>query len=127
MMLELIEEFESQLGLFSTKNAPLVKKTANIVQNEINHSRLFMKAKAPVDHLPKKTIGIVFSGGPAPGGHDVLCGILSFLRSGDALIGFCGGPGGLLNGIYKLIPREDIEYPLLNSLVVRKIVEEFYL
>tara|TARA_B100000700_G_C14316744_1_gene521781 strand:+ start:60 stop:173 length:114 start_codon:yes stop_codon:yes gene_type:complete len=25
-----------------------------------------------------------------------------------------------------MIPREEIKYPLLNSLVLRKIVEEFY-
>jgi pyrophosphate--fructose-6-phosphate 1-phosphotransferase len=54
-----------------------------------------------------KRIGIVFSGGPAPGGHDVLVGILSHLRKGDELIGFIGGFGGMLNGQYFLIDAAD--------------------
>eukprot|EP00741_Cyanophora_paradoxa_P023074 tig00021537_g22284.t1 len=39
-------------------------------------------------------IGVVFSGGPAPGGHNVVCGLLDFLRSrnrGSELIGFLDG------------------------------------
>jgi pyrophosphate--fructose-6-phosphate 1-phosphotransferase len=50
-----------------------------------------------------KRWGIVFSGGPAPGGHDVLVGICQHLRPGDALVGFCGGFGGLLAGHAKPI------------------------
>ncbi|MBS0628005.1 MAG: 6-phosphofructokinase, partial [Verrucomicrobia bacterium] len=53
-------------------------------------------------------IGAVFSGGPAAGGHNVLAGIFDALEEGT-LIGFLGGPGGLISGSYKEIFKEDID------------------
>ena len=52
-------------------------------------------------------VGVVFSGGPAPGGHDVLVGILEWLRPNDQLVGFIGGFGGLLKGQHFLVDRQD--------------------
>ena len=52
-------------------------------------------------------VGVVFSGGPAPGGHDVLVGILEWLRPNDQLVGFIGGFGGLLQGQHFLVDRQD--------------------
>jgi len=43
--------------------------------------------------------GVVLSGGQAPGGHNVLAGLLDGLRAihpGSSLIGFLGGPRGIL-------------------------------
>ncbi len=45
----------------------------------------------------RKRVAVLFSGGPASGGHDVLCGISDTLR-GHTLLGVHGGPGGLLKG-----------------------------
>ena len=45
------------------------------------------------------TVGVVLSGGQAPGGHNVIAGIFDALRSlnGESkLFGFLGGPGGIL-------------------------------
>jgi pyrophosphate--fructose-6-phosphate 1-phosphotransferase len=47
---------------------------------------------------PRK-VGVVLSGGQAPGGHNVLCGLRDGLESidpGSVLIGFLDGPGGVL-------------------------------
>jgi pyrophosphate--fructose-6-phosphate 1-phosphotransferase len=44
-------------------------------------------------------IGVVFSGGPAPGGHNVIAGLyqaVQALAPGSKLVGFVGGPDGLL-------------------------------
>eukprot|EP01059_Diplonema_ambulator_P034439 TRINITY_DN7710_c0_g1_i1.p1 TRINITY_DN7710_c0_g1~~TRINITY_DN7710_c0_g1_i1.p1 ORF type:complete len:1121 (+),score=310.78 TRINITY_DN7710_c0_g1_i1:87-3449(+) len=46
-------------------------------------------------------IGIVLSGGPAPGGHNVISGLHDFLKARNTscvCIGFLNGPDGLLHG-----------------------------
>jgi pyrophosphate--fructose-6-phosphate 1-phosphotransferase len=53
--------------------------------------------------MPHLRIGVLFSGGQAPGGHNVVAGLfdyLSELNHRSALIGFLGGPSGLLKGSY---------------------------
>ena len=45
-------------------------------------------------------IGVILSGGPAPGGHNVIAGIFDGLRAANpasSLYGFRGGPGGLVD------------------------------
>jgi pyrophosphate--fructose-6-phosphate 1-phosphotransferase len=45
------------------------------------------------------TVGVILSGGQAPGGHNVIAGLFDGLKKGNAastLLGFRGGPGGLL-------------------------------
>ena len=47
----------------------------------------------------KQVVGVILSGGQAPGGHNVVCGLydaLKALNSENVLIGFKGGPSGLL-------------------------------
>jgi pyrophosphate--fructose-6-phosphate 1-phosphotransferase len=44
-------------------------------------------------------VGVILSGGQAPGGHNVIAGLYDGLKKGNAasqLIGFLGGPSGLL-------------------------------
>ena len=46
------------------------------------------------------TVGVILSGGPAPGGHNVIAGLFDGLKTGNSaskLVGFRGGPGGLVN------------------------------
>ena len=45
-------------------------------------------------------IGVILSGGPAPGGHNVVAGIFDGLKAANPaseLFGFRGGPGGLVD------------------------------
>ena len=47
------------------------------------------------------TVGVVLSGGQAPGGHNVIAGIFDGLKAIDAksrVLGFLGGPSGLVDG-----------------------------
>ncbi len=56
-------------------------------------------------------IGILFSGGPAPGGHNVVAGLYDFLATrnvSSALFGFLGGPSGLIDGKYKDITEDTL-------------------
>jgi pyrophosphate--fructose-6-phosphate 1-phosphotransferase len=48
----------------------------------------------------KLTVGVILSGGQAPGGHNVIAGLYDGLKKGSPesrLIGILGGPGGLIN------------------------------
>ncbi|MDR1587767.1 MAG: diphosphate--fructose-6-phosphate 1-phosphotransferase [Treponema sp.] len=45
-------------------------------------------------------VGVILSGGQAPGGHNVIAGLYDGLKKGNpksTLYGFLGGPGGLIN------------------------------
>lgn len=108
MILKLMNEFESDLMSYSPNPSISVDVQNNVVREALMHPHIFSK-NGPLGEAPPMTMGIVFSGGPAPGGHDVLCGILSHLRPNDRLIGFCNGPGGLLKGQYKEIFKQDMQ------------------
>ena len=45
-------------------------------------------------------VGVVLSGGQAPGGHNVITGLRDALSPGSNLIGFLGGPSGILEKKY---------------------------
>ena len=61
---------------------------------------------------PKKQIvGVILSGGQAPGGHNVICGLYDALKACDkenVLYGFKGGPSGLLEDDYLVFDDEYI-------------------
>jgi pyrophosphate--fructose-6-phosphate 1-phosphotransferase len=57
-------------------------------------------------------VGVILSGGQAPGGHNVIAGLFDGLKMGNAasrLIGFKGGPSGLIDGDYREITAELID------------------
>lgn len=61
---------------------------------------------------PAINVGILLSGGPAPGGHNVISGLFDGLKRCNAnsrLYGFILGPGGLVNHEYKELTAELID------------------
>jgi len=51
----------------------------------------------------KQVVGVILSGGQAPGGHNVLCGLYDGLKAtnpDNVLYGFKGGPSGLIEDDY---------------------------
>lgn len=57
-------------------------------------------------------VGVILSGGQAPGGHNVICGIfdeLKKLNSANRLFGFLMGPGGLIDHKYKELTADVID------------------
>jgi pyrophosphate--fructose-6-phosphate 1-phosphotransferase len=52
---------------------------------------------------PAVNVGVILSGGQAPGGHNVISGIFDGIKNinaGSKLYGFLGGPGGLVDHNY---------------------------
>jgi diphosphate-dependent phosphofructokinase len=65
----------------------------------------------PASKKPLK-VGVVFSGGPAAGGHNVLTGLFDSLRQihpASELIGFVGGFAGLVAGKEKILDAAQID------------------
>ena len=66
------------------------------------------EAGEPVE-LPPFNVGIILSGGQAPGGHNVISGLFDGVKSlnpANKLYGFILGPGGLVNHNYMEITPE---------------------
>ncbi|PKU82627.1 pyrophosphate--fructose 6-phosphate 1-phosphotransferase subunit beta-like [Dendrobium catenatum] len=64
-------------------------------------------------------IGVVLSGGQAPGGHNVISGIFDYLQDrakGSTLYGFRGGPAGIMKCKYVELTPEFI-YPYRNQVI----------
>ena len=59
----------------------------------------------------KQVVGVILSGGQAPGGHNVICGLYDALKATDkenVLYGFKNGPSGLLEDDYVVFDDEYI-------------------
>ena len=59
----------------------------------------------------KQIVGVILSGGQAPGGHNVVCGLYDALKAtnkDNELYGFKGGPSGLLEDDYIVFDDEYI-------------------
>ncbi len=60
-----------------------------------------------------KNVGVILSGGQAPGGHNVISGIfdgLKKLNPDNKLYGFLGGPGGLVDNDYVELTAELVDH-----------------
>jgi pyrophosphate--fructose-6-phosphate 1-phosphotransferase len=61
----------------------------------------------------KMRVGVILSGGPAPGGHNVIAGLFDGIKSVNgrsSLVGFLNGPAGLLNNAAR-----ELEESLVDS------------
>ena len=57
-------------------------------------------------------IGVVFSGGQAPGGHNVITGLFDAMKKADqssALFGFLNGPSGIIAGKWKQLSEDELK------------------
>ena len=72
----------------------------------------FTQGKAgDIENLPMN-VGVILSGGQAPGGHNVICGMfdaLKRLNPESKLYGFLGGPSGLIEGKYAELTKDVID------------------
>lgn len=72
---------------------------------------IFNQKRGLASTTPKR-VGVLFSGGQAAGGHNVVAGLfeaLSALHHGSRLFGFLNGPSGLLNNEHIEITRQIVQ------------------
>ncbi len=70
----------------------------------------FVEGEAPA--FPAINVGVILSGGQAPGGHNVIFGLFDGIKKLNAdskLYGFILGPGGLVDHNYKELTAEIID------------------
>ena len=63
-------------------------------------------------NYPQVSVGVILSGGQAPGGHNVIAGLydgLKRLNPANKLYGFIGGPSGLIEHKVKQLNKETID------------------
>ncbi|MBQ5781185.1 MAG: diphosphate--fructose-6-phosphate 1-phosphotransferase, partial [Spirochaetaceae bacterium] len=72
---------------------------------------VFKKGKNTMENKPLR-VGVILSGGQAPGGHNVICGLFDGLKNAckdSVLFGFLGGPSGLIDGKYVELTGDFID------------------
>lgn len=93
----------------------LPEKLSDDIKHLFPHS-----AEAPLIHFERgakqstgpMTIGVVFSGGQAPGGHNVIAGIFDAIKKfhpDSKLIGFLDGPEGIIKNRYRALNKEQVD------------------
>ncbi|MBP8789802.1 MAG: diphosphate--fructose-6-phosphate 1-phosphotransferase [Breznakibacter sp.] len=108
-------------GSYSPKTPLSIKGTTKLVEGKVTESvadQADIKAMFPntygmpiitfesssdVVELPVMNVGVILSGGQAPGGHNVISGLFDGLKGLNAenkLYGFLGGPSGLVDNQY---------------------------
>jgi diphosphate-dependent phosphofructokinase len=77
------------------------ERTASVFPITVEKNRNIVLEAAPSQNATEvtgKRVALLFSGGPAAGGHNVLAGLKTILGSNNTLLGIRKGPKGLLNG-----------------------------
>jgi len=79
--------------------------------NTYGKPEITFKRTSDVKSTPQVNVGVILSGGQAPGGHNVIAGLFDALKSANPnnkLYGFLGGPSGIIEGKYVEITEEFI-------------------
>lgn len=89
----------------------LSRTLQGLFPNTYGQACVTFKAAPKKKHTPLK-VGVVLSGGQAPGGHNVIAGLFDALKRispHSSLIGFRNGPSGLLGNKYIRITAEVLD------------------
>ena len=94
-----------------TQSAADCEKIEKLFPNTYGKKEItFVKGKNKSENK-KQIVGVILSGGQAPGGHNVICGLYDALKKSNKdnqLFGFKGGPSGLLEDEYVIFDDEYI-------------------
>lgn len=90
------------------ENAPVPEIRQAFAKLCQRHQGKVLEAVASEEKITGKRIAVLFSGGPAAGGHNVILGIKTALGSDNVLLGVSNGPKGLLAGALFEIQNGDI-------------------
>jgi len=75
----------------------------NLFPNTYGKPTVTFKSTSDKKSTPARNVGVILSGGQAPGGHNVIAGLYDALKSSNPdskLYGFLGGPSGIIDGKY---------------------------
>ena len=84
----------------ATESVADQEKIAALFPNTYGKNEIIFEKGQNTSAAKKQVVGVILSGGQAPGGHNVVCGLYDALKATNAenvLLGFKGGPSGLLD------------------------------
>ncbi len=88
------------------------EKIQALFPNTYGKNEITFQKGANTSAAKKQVVGVILSGGQAPGGHNVICGLYDALKAthkDNVLYGFKGGPSGLLEDSYVVFDDEYID------------------
>ena len=88
------------------------EKIKALFPNTYGKNEITFQKGANTSAAKKQVVGVILSGGQAPGGHNVICGLYDALKATDknnVLLGFKGGPSGLIEDDYIEMTDEFID------------------
>ena len=88
------------------------EKIKALFPNTYGKKEITFKKGQNTSEAKKQVVGVILSGGQAPGGHNVVCGLYDALKAtntDNVLYGFKGGPSGLLEDDYIIFDDEYID------------------
>ncbi len=95
-----------------TKSVADQEKIQALFPNTYGKEEITFQKGANTSAAKKQVVGVILSGGQAPGGHNVVCGLYDALKAtskDNVLYGFKGGPSGLLEDSYVIFDDEYID------------------
>ena len=87
----------------ATESVADQEKIKALFPNTYGKNEIIFEKGTNTSEARKQVVGVILSGGQAPGGHNVICGLYDALKATDkenVLYGFKGGPSGLLEDDY---------------------------
>ena len=87
------------------------EKIKTLFPNTYGKKEITFEKGANTSVAKKQVVGVILSGGQAPGGHNVVCGLYDALKAtckDNELYGFKNGPSGLLEDDYLVFTDEYI-------------------
>ena len=97
-----ISEISVQIGAPTESVADQAKIKA-LFPNTYGKNEITFVKGSNTSPAKKQVVGVILSGGQAPGGHNVICGLYDAIKATDKnniLLGFKGGPSGLIDDKY---------------------------
>ncbi len=95
----------------ATESVADQEKIKALFPNTYGKNEITFQKGQNTSEAKKQVVGVILSGGQAPGGHNVICGLYDALKATDknnVLYGFKGGPSGLLDDDYIVFDDEYI-------------------
>ena len=97
-----INHLVSQEGS-ATESVANQEEIKALFKNTYGKPTVTFQTSTESNHSEVRNVGVILSGGQAPGGHNVIAGLYDALKqanSANNLYGFLGGPSGIIEGKY---------------------------
>ncbi|MDE5714755.1 MAG: diphosphate--fructose-6-phosphate 1-phosphotransferase, partial [Anaeroplasmataceae bacterium] len=95
----------------STKSVADQEKIKSLFPNTYGKKEITFQKGKNTSTNKKQVVGVILSGGQAPGGHNVVCGLYDALKATNkenVLYGFRNGPSGLIEDDYLIFDDDYI-------------------